>query len=442
MSSAHPRTVLLRSIATAFAAVVVATAPAFAAIDPVAAAATFREARVICDRDGGALWGRSLCGSVLLLDPTDLSLVANQRDGNGVLKPEGPVFTGILPPTEIVANTTVDWSGTRWTEMLWPLTDDVDRRQVLIAHELFHRIQPDLKMERLDGDNQHLDTLEGRYLLQLEWRALAKALAAPTAASRRDAIADALLFRHARHRLFPAAAAEEGALESNEGVAEYTGVRLGLTTPQARTRYAIRDLSAFVGSPTFVRSFAYATGPAYGLLLDRADPRWRARLASGIRLDALLGAALRLPATSSAAAVKSRAVAYDDGTLRTTEIARDVEKQRHLARLKARFVDGPVLILPLQGAGYQFNPQTLQPIGESGTVYPTLRLSAEWGVLQVDGGALLDQRRKVATVTATGIDRAGLRGDGWRLTLKAGWTVESGQRAGDLIVKQGGDAVR
>ena len=440
MSAASTRSALRLSLVTASFAL--AATPAFAAIDPIAAAAIFDEARAICARDGGTLWGRTLCGPMLLLDPTDLSLVANQPDAGGALKPAGAVFTGVLPPSEIVANTTVEWSGTRWTEMLWPLPDDVDRRQVLIAHELFHRIQPDLKMARLDGDNRHLDTLEGRYLLQLEWRALAKALDAPHAVGRRTAIADALLFRHERYRLFPLAATEEGALESNEGVAEYTGVRLGLATPGARTRYAIRDLSAFVGSPTFVRSFAYATGPAYGLLLDRADPRWRGKLASGLRPDALLSSALRLTTSPSAAAVEARAVVYDDGTLRTGEVARDVEKQRHLATLRARFVDGPVLILPLQGASYQFNPQTLQPLGESGTVYPTLRLSADWGVLEVDGGALLDPRRKVATVTAAGIDRASVRGDGWRLTLKAGWTVDAGTRAGDLIVKQGADATR
>src|SRR6185312_8372208 len=98
---------------------------------------------------------------------------------------------------------------------------------------------------------------------------------------RRARIADALAFRSERQRRFPNAAAEEGALDINEGVPEYTGVRLGLRTAEQRRAYAVFDLSRFVEAPSFVRSFAYAHGPAYGLLLDDTDPAWRGKLASG-----------------------------------------------------------------------------------------------------------------------------------------------------------------
>ena len=43
---------------------------------------------------------------------------------------------------------------------------------------MFHRIQPGLGLTRPEVANPQLDTLQGRYLLQLEWRALAKALEA------------------------------------------------------------------------------------------------------------------------------------------------------------------------------------------------------------------------------------------------------------------------
>src|SRR5690349_10824320 len=268
--------------------------PAQAAVDSAGATKVFAEARAICTRDAGALWGKSLCGPMLLVDPTDNSLAANQADARGALKRSGHVFVGTLPPAVVVANTSVDWSGTRWSEILWPLPDDTQQRHVTLAHEMFHRIQPALGMSWPEGDNRQLDTLQGRYLLQLEWRALAKALRAKTTADRTTAIADAVLFRRERYRRFPNAAANEARLEWNEGVAEYTGVRLGLTTPQARIDYALRDLSTFVSAPSYVRSFAYATGPAYGLLLDQADPAWRHQLGSGQRLDQLLASALRL----------------------------------------------------------------------------------------------------------------------------------------------------
>ena len=79
--------------------------------------------------------------------------------------------------------------------------------------------------------------------------------------------------RAERYRLFPEAAAQEQALEFNEGLAEYTGVRVGNPTPAQQLQAALRDLSGHVEDRSFVRSFAYATGPAYGLLLDRYLPQ-------------------------------------------------------------------------------------------------------------------------------------------------------------------------
>jgi len=293
-----------------------------------------------------------------------------------------------------------------------------------------------------DGGNLHLDTLEGRILLQLEWHALARALSAPDAASRKAAVSDALLFRHERYRLFPEAQAEEQALELNEGVAEYTGVRVGLPTAPERTAYALRDLEFFVQAPTFVRSFAYATGPAWGLLLDQANPAWRDQLAAAMKngnprgLDQMLQDALRLP-EPAAAAVKAREADYDT-TLRPRELARDQAKQAHLADLKARLVDGPVLRLPLAGhhASYQFNPQTLEAFGSTGVVYPTMKLSADWGMLAVEQGALLDKAMSVAAVAAAGASADHLQGPGWHLSLNKGWIVAPGERAGDFLVKQ------
>lgn len=411
--------------------------PAQAAVDPAGATKVFDEARAICTRDAGALWGKTLCGPMLLVDPTDRSLAANQPDAGGVLKRSGSVFTGTLPSTVVLANTSISWSGTRWSEILWPLPDDTQQRQVTLAHEMFHRIQPALGMSWPEGDNRQLDTLQGRYLLQLEWRALAKALRARTATDRTTAVADAVLFRRERYRRFPNAAANEARLEWNEGVAEYTGVRLGLTTPQARIDYALRDLSTFVSAPSYVRSFAYATGPAYGLLLDQADPAWRHKLGSGQRLDQLLASALQLKPPAFAT-LQAREKVYDDGSLYASELQHDRKKRAQLAALKARLVDGPVLTLPLKHSNYQFKPQTLLPLGDFGTVYPTLRLVDDWGVLEVDGDALMG--RHVAVVSATGFDASSLKGAGWHLSLNKGWVIVPGTRKGDLLVKRTDDA--
>ena len=178
-------------------------APAMAAIDLLQAQSIFRQAGAICIRDSGAVWGHTLCGPILLVDPDDRMVVANQADAAGALSVAGPVFSGVLPASEEISDTTVEWSGTRWAELIWPwpMREDPDMRHVTLAHELFHRIQPDLHIEKLDGDNRHLDTFDGRYLLELEWKALAAALRAPARSGRRIAIADAILFRRALPRV-------------------------------------------------------------------------------------------------------------------------------------------------------------------------------------------------------------------------------------------------
>ena len=250
---------------------------------PVETAQTyFSEAHSLCQADHGQLWGVSLCGPIMFVDPQSRSIVASQPDAKGLLKAEFGVFVGLLPTDQNIANTAVEWSGVYWTQMLWPLPGEVRQRETLISHELFHRVQSQLKLPKVEGgENAQLDTVDGRYYLQLEWLALSRALQASTDEERIKAAADAVLFRAERYRLFPGADAQEQALELNEGLAEYTGVRVGNPTREEQIKTALNDLSSHRDDSTFVRSFAYATGPGYGLLLDRYLPGMARSVESG-----------------------------------------------------------------------------------------------------------------------------------------------------------------
>ncbi|MDH5833459.1 hypothetical protein [Luteimonas kalidii] len=412
-----------------------AALPVAAAPDHASAMVVFDEARKLCDADDGALWGESLCGPIMIVDPADRAVIANQADPGGVLVAKDGAFVGTLPASAIMANTRVEWSGAAWTQLLWPVPFEPALLRVFLVHEMFHRIQPGLGLARGEAGNRHLDTLDGRYLLQLEWRALARALMVDEADARLGHVTDALAFRHARRSLFDGAGADEAALEINEGLAEYTGVRLGLARDEQRRAFAVYDLARFLDAPSFVRSFAYASGPAYGLLLDAVDPDWRGRLGADADLGALLAAAHRIdPARLREIGPRTRR--YDaDGALRTAEEARERTRRERLAAWRATLVDGPVLVLPLGKSSFQFNPQTLAALDGVGTVYPTLRLSDAWGELVVaDGGAaLVHADRKQATVALPpGSD--GRAGEGWTLTLAPGWTVVPGGRAGDSTV--------
>jgi hypothetical protein len=408
---------------------------------PIETAQTyFSEAQSLCQADHGHLWGVSLCGPIMFVDPQSRSIVASQADAKGLLKAEAGVFVGLLPTDQNIANTAVEWSGVYWTQMLWPLPGEVRQRETLISHELFHRIQNQLKLPKVEGgENAQLDTVDGRYYLQLEWRALSRALQASTDEERRTAAADAVLFRAERYRLFPGADGQEQALELNEGLAEYTGVRVGNPTAEEQIKAALNDFSSHRDDSTFVRSFAYATGPGYGLLLDRYLPGWHDQLKPDQGFGALLRNALHiaLPENLQLAAER-RATQYDGTTLRAAETERETRRQQLVAGYHAKFIDGPVLTLQFRNMQVQFDPRNLQPLGDAGTVYPNLRISDDWGILDAKNGALMKPDWSavivVAPLASTG---SSLKGDGWTLELKPGWKIVLGTRKGDFILVSG-----
>jgi len=153
----------------------------------------------------------------------------------------------------------------------------------------------------------------------------------------------------------------------------------------------------------------------------------------------LLRSALKtpLPANLQQAATQE-AARYDGPALRTAEVEREVKRQKVIAQYRAQLVDGPVLILKFQNMHVQFDPRNLQPLGEAGTVYPTMRISDSWGVLEASKGALMKPDWSAVIVhapaTTTG---SSIKGDGWTLELKPGWKLVPGSRQGDLTLQSG-----
>ena len=404
-------------------------------IDTAMAAAYFEDARDLSREDASRLWGVELYGPLLFVDRNTRTVVANMADTAGHLSRAGDIYMGQLPADRNAANTAIEWSGRRWTMLIWPLPSNRYDRRRLLAHELFHRIQPSLGLPMRDPPNAHLDTEEGRTWLRLEWRALAEALIRD-GANRKVALADALAFRARRHALFPDAAAEERALELNEGLAEYTGLELsGLPDHVLADRAAV-TLESREDQTSLTRSFAYASGPAYGILLDESGEAWRGELTPDTDLAALAARAygIREPPVADADA---RAARYDGDRVMADEAARAERKTAELARLRARFIEGPVLHLePRSSFNYSFDPNAAVTIPGVGTVYETARVSSDWGVLSVEsGGVLLTRTDAGITGAVVPVPDGGpvppLQGDGWRLQLAEGWSIEPADRPGD-----------
>jgi len=408
--------------------------------DPIpstAALAAFGEYEEAALDDAGALWGRELLGPLLFADPRTRAVVANQPDEAGRLVERDGLFVGTLPPEVGLANTALEWAGVRWTMVMWPLPADRCSRVTLLLHEAFHRVQPTLPHAGGSELAAHLEQEDGRVWLRLELRALALALRTRDEAQR-EAIADALLFRARRQALWPDARTLEAALERNEGLAEYTGLALCGASPETRTERAAQRLLVDERAESFVRSFAYASGPAYGLLLDVRAPDWRTRVGAQSELASLLAEALAWTAPAElAAAAEQRAEAHGGSAVRAEERARAVARAEREAALRARYVEGPVLVLPL-GARmqYTFDPNDVAAFDGLGTLYGSLSISDHWGVLTVTGGALVERDARgamsaVRVPLAPGGSGAPLAGPGWTLALAAGRALAAGTRPGD-----------
>jgi hypothetical protein len=395
--------------------------PAAAQVDQQRADAYFKEAAAICQRDGGRLWGVSLCGPMVFADVRTRTLATNQPRPAG----EWPRVLGFT-------NAPIEWGGSRWAAYMWDFTTALPTpraRREFMLHELFHRIQPDLGLITLSGQNAHLDTVEGRIWLRLEWRALSRALD-QSGEDRKRTLSDAAAFRLKRRSQFTNAAESERVEEIREGLAQYTGIVATADSHADAVASTIEHLAAAEGHETFLQQ-SYATGTAYGILLDDASADWRRRVRGDSDLGQMLMAALEIRPAADAVEASAR---YGGTEIRAAEKTRDQQHKARILELRNRFVDGSGLLVP-SGGGASFNAVGATPIPGAGTVYVMpYRTSSVWGTLEATKGVLINEDGTRRLPGPVRIDGATLTGDGWAVTVAQGWAVRSGPRAGDYQI--------
>jgi hypothetical protein len=415
-------------------------------IDAAKAHQYFAEAKALSDRDNGALWKVQLCEPLLFVDPETRYAVANQADAEGKLKPFDGVFAGTTPQELGVANTATKWVGVGWTMVMWPLPTYKQPRLRLVMHECFHRVQASLGLPPTDAQNGHLDSLAGRIWLQMEWRALEHAFWQQGDERKRD-VADTVYFRDYRRSLFPAAAKNENALEMNEGMAEYTGFKLSTSSAE---EYAVQVAAWLRGAPTrtpsYGRSFAYTSGPAYGGLLDAASINWRTGLAPATDLGKLLAQAygVQVPASLDKTEAMRRAEYYDGGEVIAIETEHEVKHQAQVTVGRKLFVDGPILVLPAsEKINYIYDPNTVLALDDNLTLYQyegEIHVTDEWGMLKTSVGVVLARENgrvvRAQVPAPTDPSKTPMAGNGWTLELKPGWELAPGSRPRDFVVRR------
>jgi hypothetical protein len=286
----------------------------------------------------------------------------------------------------------------------------------------------------------------GRTWLRLEYRALARALDVfADGGAARHHVESALIFRAYRRSLYPGSDSLEATLEIQEGLAEYTGQHLALQhtgESPARVAQYVREYEA---TPTFVRAFAYGTGPAIGILLDRFSPQWRTAVISNRDIGDLLAKAIGFERPRELArSARDRANEYGWREVDSAEAARELARAPLMKEYRTRLGDGALITLrqSQDSLSWSYDPTALIAFDLHSTVYPSGNFSAPWGKLTVEKGGVLVRNdfssiRVGAPPNAAPSTGRVIEGDGWKLELNPGWSLRADPtRAGSLVVER------
>jgi hypothetical protein len=135
--------------------------PAVAQFDQQRAQSFFNDARALCERDGGRLWGVSLCGPMVIGDRSRQNFATSQPPPDA----PRPAMIGFV-------NAPIEWGGATWVAYSWEdlVSGTPQRRNEILLHELFHRVQRQLGLAVSIAENEHLDVLDGRYCRTRSYR--------------------------------------------------------------------------------------------------------------------------------------------------------------------------------------------------------------------------------------------------------------------------------
>jgi hypothetical protein len=372
-----------------------------------------------------SLWDLDIYGPVLLVNPSTREIFTNVIDSAKTLTGQGSIFIGTLPKAVNIANTAVRWSGTSWAMVMLPLPKNKQNRINLLTHELFHRSQKQLGFTSYNPDNNHLDQKAGRIALRLELEALKKAIAANDEKQIKKHIADALAFRLYRQIKFDGADSTENLLELNEGICEYTGLMMSGGTKKEILPYFIERIERFIKSPSYVRSFAYETIPVYGYLLSFIHKDWNKQINAKTDLGEFFTHAFAVSYSMNEDAFNTLAKQYNGATIEKEEIQREERIKKQLLEYRNKLVDSPHVELALANMNMSFDYTRMVALEKLGTVYPQIRITDNWGILEVEQGALINTNWNQVNVSRPlSFNGNKVSGEGWKLELKDGYVLE------------------
>lgn len=387
------------------------------------------EADSMCALDNGNLWGINLYGPTMLVIPENRLIIANQQDNDKSFVEKNNLFVGKLPENINLANTSLDWGGENWTMIRWEALSPTDKfsRNKLIIHERWHRIQDKIGIPAVMTSNTHLDEAQGAILLKLEFIALKNALIADQPTDKILHLTNALTIRKYRQILFPGN--NENVFERHEGLAEFTGYKLCGIDKSLFPTVIAQQLELSMDKDGLANSFPYITGPAYGFLFDELKSTWIENTKSGKSLPEIGSEIIENEIPTDTLTLKTEISKIINDYNAESFVINETEKFNHEKSLidgyKQKFAEGDQLIIRNNNLSFSFNPQEkLIPFDDIGVIYKTMRITGEWGILEVKNGVMRSNDWQLFIVSAPRTSLSGhISEPDYDLILNGGWKV-------------------
>lgn len=386
---------------------------------------TFKEIKAICDKDNGRLWGRNLWGPILIANRNSKMIKTNQQDSAGILTNCGSVYSGTFPDNKIISNSTIELWGTFWTMVAYIPSNEYERN-TLILHESFHRLQPELRLDNIGYENNHMDELMARVLLKLEWAALETSVREGESRNLKNLL-NALIFRNYRRYLFMGCDSMENKFEIHEGLADYTANKLCSVSEKELQIHLLEKHEEYWNKESLVRSFGYYSGFLYAFLLDSKQINWRDNISISTDLGKILKDSLNITIPEDLKlAFEAVRDEYGYSKIYDSEMIFQADKEALKRKYKDSFFNNPVLKIKLNDPHIGFNVNSIQPLDSLGSVYEFIVITDTWGRLEVSGeGCLLSNNWSFAIIPASQIieNKNIVKGKSWELILNDNWEV-------------------
>ena len=380
----------------------------------------------ICNLDNGELWGENLYGNLMFVDRGSRRVIANRPEEEGLLKLNNGVYTGYLPRDQIINYEPIHYGGVLFGLVPLPEVEDENEIKMAALHSLFHRLQDIKGSGSRNFNTSNMDERQARLWIKLEWNALRKAITS-AGQERNLAIRDALIFRGANRELYQNDANDGNRFENYEGLATFTYYLLCSNSPEEYQKRIFELLDNTYVMESYVQSYGYIHGALYATLLHEGGFDFRQVDEPTFDLGKAVKElySIELPELCRDVA-GSIAINYDLTTINAEEDKRRAEIRERLNKQLSVFTEKPVIYFELESPYFDFDSQNVQSLDTLGTLYNSIRISDNWGRLNVDkGGCLISNNFKTIRISAKGLkqDRNRYSGDGWTLTINSDWDM-------------------